>query len=88
MSVIKKFIAPFQSILLKRRMCVGCTHPLDTAPIRDSLSENKVIVQCKCRRRYILDRETNIYRRATMEEDYQYAKQKSELKKAQEKKPE
>lgn len=60
---------PFQVVLLKKRLCPGCTHPLDKIGNREELRPNKVILQCKCRRRYILDQETNTYRRATFEEE-------------------
>ena len=70
--MIKKLIEPFQIALLNRRLCAGCTTSLDKAPIREILNEKKILVQCNCRRRYILDRLTNTYRRASNEEEQEY----------------
>jgi hypothetical protein len=75
-TMIKKLISPFQRVLLARRLCVGCTMPLDKASIREILSEKRIIIQCKCGRRFILDRETNMYRRATLDEDIEYIHKK------------
>ncbi len=67
--MLKRIVSPFQKVLLNRRMCVGCTFPLDKATIVGQLSEKKTMIQCKCNRRYILDKELNSFRRATFEEE-------------------
>jgi RNase P subunit RPR2 len=74
-----RIFEPFQQVLLKRRLCAGCTSPLDKATIRVPLNEKKTLVQCKCRRRYIYETLTNSYRRATHEEDAEYLNKKQNL---------
>lgn len=66
---IKKIASPFQKVLLARRLCVGCTHPLDKGDRMLKITETRTIVQCKCRRMYVLDQELGSYRRATFEEE-------------------
>lgn len=67
--MIKELISPFQKVLLKRRLCVGCTHQLDRAKRLGALTPLKDVVECKCKRRYILERESNSYRRASFDEE-------------------
>ena len=69
--MIKKIIRPFQDILIEKRLCVGCTYPLDKAKRLGHISDNRVVVECKCKRRYVLQKETNEYQRATMAEEQQ-----------------
>ncbi len=69
--VLKKLTQPFQLILLKRRLCVGCTYSLDKCK-RNPFRNNKVIVTCKCGRRYVLNLDTNTYQRASHEENAEY----------------
>jgi len=61
----KKLISPFQNVLLEKRMCVGCTNPLDKAKRLGKISESRVMVECNCRRRYIFNKELNEYQRAS-----------------------
>ena len=68
---MKKIIAPFQNVLLERRLCVGCTYPLDKAKRMGNLSDNRLMVECKCKRRYVYDKEMNSYQRATFAEEQQ-----------------
>jgi len=72
---MKKIIAPFQNVLLERRLCVGCTYPLDKARIIGNLSDNRIMVECKCKRRYVFDKEMNCYQRATFAEEQQILKE-------------
>lgn len=77
--MIKNVIKPFQEVLLNKRMCPGCTHPLDKlekVPFR----KNKMMVQCKCKRRYILDLDINAYRRATFEEEQEFLNKRADFK--------
>lgn len=67
--MIKEIISPFQKVLLNRRLCVGCTHPLDKTKRLGQLSPIKDFVECKCKRRYVLERETNSYKRASFDEE-------------------
>lgn len=71
----KKIIAPFQKVLLERRMCVGCTNPLDKAVRIGKISERREMVECKCRRRYIFNIALNEYQRATLQEEQQFLKE-------------
>jgi len=75
--MVKKILSPFQQILLKRGLCVGCTAPLNKAEKRYSMSSTKSLVQCKCTRRYIYDSESGKFRRATFEEEAQYLKSRN-----------
>ena len=71
---MKKIIAPFQVVLLERRLCVGCTYPLDKARKLGNLSDNRMMIECKCKRRYVFDKEMNKYQRATFAEEQQLLK--------------
>ncbi|MCK9368484.1 hypothetical protein M0R04_00720 [Candidatus Dojkabacteria bacterium] len=67
--MFRQIVSPFQQILLKRRLCVGCTQPLDKGKKLGNIKETKELVECKCKRRFILDKETNTFRRATLDEE-------------------
>lgn len=67
--MLKKLLYPFQKALLDKRLCVGCTQPLDKAKKLGELSPTKSFIECKCKRRYIYDLETNTFRRATFDEE-------------------
>ncbi len=67
--MIKKIYRPLQKLLLKRRLCVGCTYPLDKIKNGIQLNEHEKLIQCKCKRKYIYDDRTNTYRRATFAEE-------------------
>ncbi|MCC7289776.1 hypothetical protein IT417_00775 [bacterium] len=67
--MIKNLISPFQKVLLGRRLCVGCTQPLDKAKKLGSLSTTKEVIECRCKRRYIYDLELNSFRRASFDEE-------------------
>jgi hypothetical protein len=73
--MFKKVIRPFQEVLLEKRLCAGCTYPLDKAKQLGNLSEKRVMVQCKCKRRYVFSKETNKYQRATFAEEQQLLKE-------------
>ena len=72
--MIKKILLPIQVVLLKKRLCPGCTHPIENITKKELLRENKVMLQCKCKRRYIHDLETDTFRRATFEEERDFIK--------------
>ena len=72
--MIKKIIKPFQDVLLQKRLCVGCTYPLDKCKRVGILTDNSDLVECKCKRRYVYDRKTDQYRRASLQEEQQYLK--------------
>ncbi len=67
--MFKNLIKPLQERLLKKKQCPGCTKPLRSAKEIAQISETKKLVQCKCRRIYVLDLETDTYRRATSDEE-------------------
>ncbi len=58
-----------QERLLKKKQCPGCTKPLKNADFLSQMSDTKKLVQCKCKRIYVLDLETDTYRRATLDEE-------------------
>ena len=68
----KKIIAPFQKVLLEKRMCVGCTNQLDKAIKIGKISERRDMVECKCKRRYVYNKELNEYQRASFQEEQQF----------------
>jgi hypothetical protein len=72
--MIKKILKPFQEVLIEKGLCVGCTAPLEKAKKLSNLTENSVLVRCKCRREYVLDKRVNKFRRATFQEEQQYIK--------------
>jgi len=79
-SGIRKLISPFQKVLLNRKLCVGCTYPLDKAKILANIKPSMDLVECKCKRRYIKENDLNTFRRATLEEEYSFLKTKKEVK--------
>jgi hypothetical protein len=72
--MIKKVIKPFQEVLLDKGLCVGCTATLERAKKLGNLTENSVLVRCKCKREYVHDKKVDKYRRATFQEEQQYIK--------------
>ncbi len=74
--MLKNIIKPFQKVLLEKNLCVGCTHPLNRVRKLGNISDKKEMVQCKCKRRYIFDKELGTYRRATFEEEILFLEQK------------
>jgi hypothetical protein len=73
--MLKKIIRPFQEVLIEKRLCAGCTYPLDKARKLGNLSEKRTIVECKCKRRYVFGKELNKYQRATFAEEQQLLKE-------------
>ncbi|MHC1716715.1 MAG: hypothetical protein AB9915_02420 [Candidatus Dojkabacteria bacterium] len=69
--MIKTIIRQFQNVLLERMLCVGCTHPLNQARKLGNLSDNRYMVECKCKRRYVFNKEMGSYQRATFAEEQQ-----------------
>lgn len=72
--MFKKTIRPFQKVLLEKRLCVGCTYSLDKAKNLGNLSDNRYMVECKCKRRFVFDKELNKFGRATFAEEQQLLK--------------
>ena len=70
-----KFVSPFQSILLQKRLCVGCTASLDKAKRLGKLSQRRELLECKCKRRYVYSKEFNEYQRATFQEEQQFLRE-------------
>lgn len=73
MKGIKNLIAPFQRVLLDKKLCPGCTMPLAKVKKHD-LDEQKEMVICSCRRMFIYDGATDTYRRATLREAKVFAR--------------
>jgi len=73
--MVKKIIRPFQEVLLERKLCVGCTHPLTKAKKLGNLSDNRIMVECKCKRRYVYEKELAAFKRATFAEEQQILSQ-------------
>lgn len=63
--MIKNIITPIQTWLLIQKRCVGCGTQLINA--KNKKHKLKTIVTCKCRRIYILERNST-YRRARFNE--------------------
>lgn len=76
--IIKQIVSPFQKVLLSKRLCVGCTHPLERSRKIAVLTPTKTLHQCKCKRRYIYDKELGNFRRATFEEERLFIEQKKQ----------
>lgn len=64
--MFKNIIAPVQAWLLSQGRCVGCGMPLKTAAREQT--DNLEKVTCKCKRIYMYDKATKVYRRAKLEE--------------------
>jgi len=62
-----KFLEPLQMQLLNKGLCVACMMPLSKAK-HESMSGNRDKVTCKCGRIFVLDKKTNKYRRAEVNE--------------------
>lgn len=69
--MFKKIARPFQNVLLERKLCVGCTAPLTKARKLGNLSDNRIMVECKCKRRYVYEKELAAFKRATFAEEQQ-----------------
>lgn len=69
--MFKTIVKPFQEVLLNKRLCPGCTNPLDKLK-KEPFKQNRMMTQCKCKRRYIFDMDTNSFRRATLEEEREF----------------
>ena len=70
--MFKKVVKPIQDRLLKKSLCPGCTKSLKSASEVKEITERKKIVQCKCKRIYVWDLDTDTYRRATMDEEQHF----------------
>lgn len=66
--LLKKLIAPMQTVLLQRGLCPACTRRLDDIKNRDPRPNGTVRVQCECGRIFLYNNETDTYRRAGLEE--------------------
>ncbi len=75
MNMFKKMIRPFQQVLLEKNLCVGCTHRLENAKKLGNLSDNRYMVECKCKRRYVYNKELGTFQRATFAEEQQILNQ-------------
>jgi hypothetical protein len=73
--MFKKIIRPFQEVLLERKLCAGCTYPLTKARKLGNLSDNRIMVECKCKRRYVYEKELAAFKRATFAEEQQILSQ-------------
>ena len=73
----KKLIKPLQESLLERHLCVGCTRNLAIAKTIGALSDNRYMVECKCRRRYVYNKEMGVFQRATFAEEQQVISNKN-----------
>ena len=69
--MFKRIARPFQNVLLERKLCVGCTAPLTRARKLGNLSDNRIMVECKCKRRYVYEKELAAFKRATFAEEQQ-----------------
>ena len=67
----KKLLKPLQNALIEKHLCVGCTRNLATAKRIGSLSDNRYMVECKCKRRFVYDKELGTFQRATFAEEQQ-----------------
>ena len=77
--MFRQMVSPFQKILLRRRLCVGCTQPLDKAKKLGNIKETKELIECKCKRRYILDKETNCFQRASFDDEALFLNNKKKI---------
>ena len=74
MAVFKNLISPFQKVLITKRLCPGCTAPLEKAK-RFPFHQDEKMVICSCRRMYIYNLTSDTYRRATLQEAEEFSKQ-------------
>lgn len=77
--MFKKAIKPIQERLLKKKQCPGCTKALKEGKEVAEISKTKKLVQCKCKRIYVLDLETGTYRRATLDEEQYFLNKKTKI---------
>lgn len=71
--MIKGLLEAIKAVLLKRKLCTGCTLSLDMSVKRFKCDEDLEIVTCRCGRRYFYEQSTETYRNLT-EEEYQKLK--------------
>ncbi len=77
--MFKKIIKPIQERLLKKKQCPGCTKSLKEGKEEANISETKKLIKCKCKRIYVLDLETDTYRRATLDEEQYFLNKKAKI---------
>lgn len=66
--MLKSLIAPFQKILLQKKLCPACTAELGKIRKRYPKRVDTEFVRCNCGRIFVYDKELDIYRRALIEE--------------------
>ncbi len=62
--MLKNIIAPVQTWLLTQKRCVGCGMPLAKASV--VRGKNGEVLRCKCKRMYIHDSVSGVYKRALL----------------------
>lgn len=72
MSIFKNLISPFQKVLITKRLCPGCTAPLDKGKHFPFGPSGEMIV-CSCKRMFIYEKNTDSYRRATFKEAEEFS---------------
>lgn len=72
MSIFKNLIAPFQKVLIAKRMCPGCTTLLEKGK-RYPFNLTSEIIICSCKRMFIYDKKSDSYRRATFKEAEEFS---------------
>ncbi len=77
--MFKKVVKPIQDRLLKKKQCPGCTKSLKEGKEGSNISETKKLIICKCKRIYVLDLETDTYRRATLDEEQYFLNKKTKI---------
>jgi hypothetical protein len=61
--MIKRLIAPLQKLLMQKKICPACTRPLNKAKVVGKI-DDKIIVECKCGRIFIHNKQKSSYQRA------------------------
>jgi hypothetical protein len=65
--MIKKLIAPLQKVLMQKKFCPACTRSLSKGKLMGTKG-NFDLLACECGRIFVLDHETETYRRALNED--------------------
>ncbi len=73
MKLFKNLISPFQKVLLTKRLCPGCTAPLEKGK-RYQIDFAHDMIICSCKRMFLYEKETDTYRRATFKEAEEFSK--------------
>jgi hypothetical protein len=65
-------IDAFHTLLLQKKLCIGCTNSLNQSVKRENIDSEVELVTCRCGRHYIYEKTTEVYKKISEEEYERY----------------